>query len=222
MLEVPIYDKNGETVDRWSVDEGLLGGALKPRLLKQAYVRAHANRRQGSAVTRGRGRVAGTNAKAHRQKGTGMARRGNKKTNILVGGGVAFEKRPKSWRQGMPDRQRRLANRNALLAKLVDEEVKVVNELAFEQPRTRPFVQMLGALGVDRSCLVALADATGPTALSARNVDETEVIRVDQLNAFEMLNHRYLVAQKDVLAAWIGEGGGAPAGKPASEEPQAA
>ncbi len=130
MIDLPVYNKKGKQVDTLSIDESCLGGEVRPVLLKQAYVMFHANRRQGSARTRSRGRVVGSTRKLYRQKGTGRARAGNRRTNIRRGGGVAFAKRKtgEEFRLRMPRKMRRLANRNALLAKLKDNEVKCLDE----------------------------------------------------------------------------------------------
>ena len=139
MIELPIYDKQGKQVDTLAVDEASLGGEVRPALLKQAYVMFHANRRQGSARTKSRGMVAGSTRKLYRQKGTGNARVGTRRTVVRKGGGVAFAKNRthEDFRQKMPKKARRLANRNALLAKLVDSEVKVIDDLSFEARRPR-------------------------------------------------------------------------------------
>jgi large subunit ribosomal protein L4 len=205
MIEVPVYSLNGEQSGSVEIDESLLGGEVRPVLLKQAYVAFHANRRQGTAQTRGRGEVAGSTRKLYRQKGTGRARRGAIRTNLLRGGGVAFGKKPKEWRQKLPTRMRRLANRNALLSKIVDQEIRVIEPFNFEAPKTRNFVQVLDALNIDRSCLLALDPGDRNTALSARNVPHVDLLQIDQLNAFDLLNHRYLVVEKPVLQRYLDE-----------------
>ena len=205
MIELPVYDKGGKQVDTLVIDEAWLGDEVRPGLLKQAYVMFHANRRQGSARTRSRGRVTGSTRKIYRQKGTGRARMGTRRTNIRRGGGVAFAKTKTGpqFRQRMPKKMRRLANRNALLAKLVDNEVKCLDDLTLETPKTRDFKAVLDAVGVDRTCLVALDPANRNAALSVRNLPDVDAIRVDQLNAFELLNHRYLVVTKASLEAFL-------------------
>jgi len=205
MLSIPIYNLSGEQIETVEVDEQLLGGEVRPVLLKQAYVRIHANRRQGTSATKGRGKVEGSTRKLYKQKGTGNARRGAIRTNLMRGGGVAFGKVTKSWRQAMPRKMRQLANRNALLAKLVDQEVKVIDTLSFEKPSTRSFAGLLAAVGVDRSCLVALKDTTGPTAISARNLEGVSLTRTNQLNVFDMLRHRYLLVEKQELLSWVNQ-----------------
>lgn len=205
MIEIPVYSVDGNQSGSVQVDEQLLGGQVRPALLKQAYVAFHANRRQGTAATRARGEVAGSTRKLYRQKGTGRARRGAIRTNILRGGGVAFAKSPKDWRQGLPAKMRRLANRNALLSKILDNEVKIVDDFNIKAPRTAQFAKVLGALSINRSCLLALADDDPAVRLSARNIADLDIVQVDQLNAFDLLNHRYLVMSKATFERYLQE-----------------
>jgi large subunit ribosomal protein L4 len=202
-LTIPVHNEQGQQVDQLQVDSALLGGEVRPGLLKQAYVRYHANLRQGSAATKSRGQVEGSTRKLYKQKGTGNARRGSIRSNILKGGGHAKAKRPRSWRQDMPEKMRRLANRNAVLAKVVDGQLKLVDRLVFEKPSTKRFSGMLTALKVDRSCLVALGSTQGHEARSAGNLDQVKISRIDQLNVFDLLNHRYVVADKATFSAWL-------------------
>lgn len=205
MIELPIYNHTGKQVDTLAVDEGLLGEEVRPALLKQAYVMFHANRRQGSARTKSRGMVDGSTRKLYRQKGTGNARAGARRTLLRKGGGVAFAKKRTGdeFRKDMPKKMRRLANRNALLAKLVDSEVKCVDSLDFAEPGTKQFQTILDALGINRTCLVALHGDNRNAALSARNIDDVTTIRIEQLNAFELLNHRFLVVDRASLEAFL-------------------
>lgn len=204
MMQVPVHNQAGEQVDQIEIDEQWLGGEVRPDLLKQAYVRYHANRRQGTAKAKTRGERNGSRQKLYRQKGTGNARRGDKKANILVGGGRAHGPKPHSWRKGMPRKMRRLANRNALLAKLVDGEIKLVDGLNFDTPSTKQFAKLLQNVGVDHRCLLALDDTRSSTGLSARNLEDVTLTQIDRLNAFDLLNHRYLLADKASFEAYLG------------------
>jgi large subunit ribosomal protein L4 len=205
MIELPVTDKTGKKVDSIQIDEASLGNEVRPSLLKQAYVMFHANRRIGAARTKSRGMVKGSTRKLYRQKGTGNARVGNARTVVRKGGGVAFAKDANTgkWRQKMPRRMRQLANRNALLAKLVDSEVKCLDTLEMSEPRTRDLKGTLEAIGVDRTCLIAVSHENRNAALSARNLENVDTIRIDQLNAFELLNHRYLVVDRASLEAFL-------------------
>ncbi|MEM9913380.1 MAG: 50S ribosomal protein L4 [Planctomycetota bacterium] len=207
MIEIPIYNTSGDQTGTTTLDPSLFGGEVRPALLKQAYVRLHANRRSVNATTKSRSMVNGSGKKLYKQKGTGNARRGDKKANILRGGGSAHAKVGHSWRQDMPTKMRRLANRNALLAKAIDGEIKLIDDTSgggkFDKPSTKQFASLLSALNIDRTCLVALADVTSPEAKSAKNLDNTDTTQIDRLNAFDLLNHRYLVAHKDAFEAYV-------------------
>lgn len=225
-MDVPVYNMQGKETGSVSIDEAALGGVVNPALIKQAYVRYHANLRQGSARNKGRGDLTKTGKKWYKQKGTGRARHGDRKVPIMVGGGVTFSKRKKreDYRLDMPKKMRRKANRNALLAKLVDNEVKVIDGLTFEAPRTKAMVEFLGSLGITRSALLALspvAEKSANARKSARNLEGISMCRADQLNAFEMLNSRHLVIDKADLEAWL-SGPSSQTGKDAKLEPRGA
>ena len=126
----------------------------------------------------------------------------------MRGGGHAHQKTRtrEDYHQDMPKKMRRKANRNALLCKLLDNEVRVIDGLSFDSARTKDFVAFLEAINVDRASLVALsgdAEKSKNARLSARNVDGVQICRADQLNAYEMLNNRYLVIDKADLEAWL-------------------
>ncbi len=213
-MEVPVLNKQGQQVGSLVIDEADLGGEVNPALIKQAFVRYHANRRQGSARTKTRSEVEGSTRKLYRQKGTGHARAGNARTPIRRGGGHTFakSKRREEYRLDMPVKMRRKANRNALLAKLVDNEVKIIDDLAFDAPRTSEFRKLLEALGIDRSCLVAVAAENRNAGLGARNIEGVTICNAQTMTCFEMLNSRYMVISKSDLEAWL-NGPGSQTGK---------
>lgn len=220
-MDVPVYNMNGESVGSMSIDEATLGGSLNPQLIKQAYVCYHANQRQGSARTKGRGEVNGSTRKIYKQKGTGRARHGNKKAPQFRKGGHAHEKRRtrEDFRQTMPKKMRRKANLNALLAKLVDNEVKIVDSISFDSPSTKGMAGLLKALGIDRRVLVALPEGATNARLSARNIDDITLCRSDQLTAWNLLNSRYVIIEKAELEAFLA-GPHTQTGKDAKVEPR--
>lgn len=220
-MDVPVFNMKGSQVGTLAIDETSLGGTVNPALIKQAYVRYHANLRQGSARTKNRRQVEGSTRKIYKQKGTGNARHGDLKANLFVGGGHGHSKKRtrEDFRLDMPKKMRRTANRNALLAKLVDNEVKIIDRLELKEPRTRAFAEFLEAVKVDHRALVALgAENVENIRLSARNVDEVTLCRADQLNCFDLLNHRYLVIGKGELESWL-RGPWSQTGKAAKVEP---
>ncbi len=203
MIQIPIHNTQGQQVGQFDLDEQLLGGEVRPGLLKQAYVRYHANARLGTSKTKGRSEVAYSTRKLYKQKGTGNARRGSAQTNILRHGAHGHSKKPHSWRLDMPDKMRRLANRNALLAKAVDGEIKVVDKLDFAKPSTKNFASLLDNLKINKTCLIALPSTLGPEARSARNLDHCSLTHVDRLNVFDLLSHRFLLVEKAALQSWV-------------------
>ena len=207
-MQVPVYNIQGSQVGSLTIDEQTLGGKVNAALIKQAYVRYHANLRQGSSRTKNRREVEGSTRKLYKQKGTGNARHGDRKANLMKGGGHGHSKKRvrEDYRLDMPKKMRRKANRNALLAKLVDGEVRIIDTIAFKEVKTRAFKDFLEAIKVDRTAVVALPmdGATSENArLSGRNMDDVTLIRADQLNCFNMLNHRFVVIGKAELEGWL-------------------
>jgi len=196
MIEVPVFNQTGQQIDTMQVDEAKLGGEVRTNLLKQALVMYHANQRQGTVQTQARGEVAGSTRKMFRQKGTGNARTGGIRNPIKKGGGHAKQKRPKDWRQAMPKKARRLARDSAILAKIQSQDIRVIDGITLEQPKTKLVAQMFKALGIDRSCLVALDGHDQSLEKSARNIDRTTLTTVAQLNAWDILKNRTLLVTK--------------------------
>ncbi|HEY1922100.1 MAG TPA: 50S ribosomal protein L4 [Tepidisphaeraceae bacterium] len=196
MIEVPVFDQTGKQLETFQVDEAKLGGEVKKNVLKQAIVAYHANRRQGTVQTLARGEVAGATRKVFRQKGTGNARTGGIRNPIKKGGGHAKQKRPKDWRQAMPKQFRRVARNSAILMKLQSNDVRVVNEIKLPEAKTKHMAQIYKALGIDRTCLLAVNGRDENLVRSARNLDRTTLTTVQQLNAWEILKNRTLLLTK--------------------------
>jgi large subunit ribosomal protein L4 len=199
MIEVPVFNQTGQQIDTLQVDEERLGGEVRTNLLKQALVMYHANQRQGTVRTQARGEVAGSTRKMFRQKGTGNARTGGIRNPIKKGGGHAKQKRPKDWRQAMPKKARRLARDSAILSKIQSNDIRVVDQIALDQPKTKLMVQVFKALGIDRSCLFALPGRDENLERSARNIDRTTMTTVAQLNAWDILKNRTLLVTRQGL-----------------------
>ncbi len=203
MITVAVHNRDGKEIDSMKVDEAVLGGKIRHALLKQAIVMYHANKRVGTAATKSRGMVEGSTRKIYRQKGTGNARMGTVRTNIRKGGGVAFAKVARDFGKDMPKKQRRLARDSAILAKLQVGNVVVVDEMKFEQPKTKDFVKILGNLKIDRSCLVTINEADTNLYKSARNIPKIAVMKVSDLNAGDICNRQKMLFTKDAFLAVI-------------------
>ena len=201
MLNVPVYNTDGEKIDSVKVDEKLFGSTVNVSLLKQAIVIYHANKRQGTAVSKSRGMVTGSTRKIFRQKGTGNARRGNSRTNILRGGGVAFGKTNRDFRKKLPQKMRRSALDSALLAKMIGKDMMVIDGLKVEEPKTFRMAKVLKNLDINRSCLLALDKPDRNIYLSSRNIKDLTVTVTDDLNAFEVATRRKMLVTSQGLKA---------------------
>jgi large subunit ribosomal protein L4 len=199
MIEVPIYNQAGEKVESLQVDEAKLGGQVNQALLKQALVSYHANQRQGTVQTLARGEVAGSTRKMFRQKGTGNARTGGIRNPIKKGGGHAKQKRPKDWRQAIPKTMKRAARNSAILSKIQSNDIRVVNEIKLDQPKTKLMAQIYKALKIDRTVLLALAGRNESIERAARNIASTKLTTVQQLNAWDILRNKTLLVTKEGL-----------------------
>ncbi len=203
MITVAIHNRDGKEIESLKVDEAMLGGRVRYALLKQAIVMYQANKRQGTAATKSRGMVEGSTRKIYRQKGTGNARMGTVRTNIRRGGGVAFAKVMRDFGKDMPKKQRRLARDSAILAKLQVGNIVVVDEMKFEQPKTKDFIKILENLKIDRSCLVAIKEADANLYKSTRNVPKISVMNVADLNAGDICNRQKMLFTKDAFLTVI-------------------
>ncbi len=204
MIELAVYNRDGKEVESLKVDESLLGGSIRYPLLKQAIVMYHANKRVGTAATKSRGMVVGSTKKLFRQKGTGNARVGNARTGKRVGGGVTFAKKNRDFSQRMPKKQRRLARDSAVLAKLLSNNVVVVEELGFESPKTKDFVSILDNLKISRrSCLVTVGLMDENVYKSARNIPRVDVTPVAELNAGDICNHSKMLFTKEAFLSLL-------------------
>lgn len=199
MIEIPVYNQTGKEIEKLKIDPAKLGGEVNKALLKQALVAYHANLRQGTVRTLARGEVAGSTRKMFRQKGTGNARTGGIRNPIKKGGGHAKQKRPKDWRQAIPKQMKRAARNSALLSKLQANEIKVVDQIKLDSPKTKLMAQVYKALGIDRSCLIALPAVDESITRAARNIDRTTLTTVAQLNAWDILRNRTLLVTRDGL-----------------------
>lgn len=201
MIDVPVYNMNGEQTGAIAVDEAVLGGRVRYDLLKQAVVVWQKNQWQGSARTKCRSMVEGSTRKLYRQKGTGNARMGTIRQPVRRGGGVAFAKLEQNHAREMPRKMRRLARNSALLAKLRAGAVAVVDPLAMDEPKTKRLYALFKALGAHQGCVVALDRANPAIFKSGRNIPKTDIRQVGELNAYEILRRRKIVFSKAAFEA---------------------
>ena len=205
MINLAVYNIDGQEVESLSINEDTLGGSIRYPLLKQAIVMYHANKRLGTAANKSRSMVAGSSKKLFRQKGTGNARVGNIRTGKRVGGGVTFAKSQRDFSKRMPKKQRRLARNSAILAKLFSNNLIVVEELKFEKPSTKNFVGVLKNLKIDRSCLVTVNSTDDNIYKSVRNIPKVTILPVDDLNAGQICSHNKMLFTKEAILSFLSE-----------------
>jgi large subunit ribosomal protein L4 len=200
MLELDVHDERGEITGKVRFDESVLGDKVRPRLLHQVVVAYMANRRQGTASAKTKAECAGSGKKPWRQKHTGRARAGTRRSPIWVGGGVAFPPKPRDYRKGLTKAMRRQAVRSALLSKFRDDQVTVIEPMKFDAPKTKRVASMLKAIGMgEGSCLIAVREHDPLLCKSSRNIDHLRVMPMKDLNAFEILVHGRLVLTRDAV-----------------------
>jgi len=205
MFEVPVYNTAGEKVRTIQIADDRFGTAVNAALLKQAVVAYHANKRQGSAHVKSRNEVEGSTRKLYRQKGTGNARRGAIRTPIMRGGGRAFGKAPRDFRQVLPRKMRKAALNSAILAKIMGDDLLVVEGLKLDAPKTKTVAGVLAKLNISRSCLLALAGYDEVLFKSARNIPAVMVREARELNAFEVATRQKMLVTAEAMDVLLGK-----------------
>jgi len=191
-VQVPVYSLTGEVVENIEISDQVFAVPFNEGVVHQAMVRQQANARQGTASTKTRSEVSGSSRKLFRQKGTGYARAGSRRSPLRRGGGIIFGPKPRDYRQAMPKKMRQLALRCVLSAKARDEELKVMAELKLE-PKTKQMAQILNALGADSSALVVTAESEEHVIKSARNIKGIKTMPANVLNVLDILSYKMLL-----------------------------
>ena len=193
-MKVPVYSMDGKVVKHIKLSDNVFAVPFNQAVVHQAIVRQLANARQGTACTKTRGEVAGSHQKLFRQKGTGQARAGSRRSPIRRGGGVAFGPKPRSYRQEMPKKMHRLALRSMLSIKAEDKELMVLEKLELDEPKTKEMIKILVALGVDSdSTLIATSQPEENIIKSAHNLAKVKTISARLINVVDLLSHKVLL-----------------------------
>mgnify|MGYP001037531476 CR=1 FL=1 len=192
-MRVPVYSSKGEVIDQVEIREDVFGIPFNEAVVHQAVVRQLANKRQGTAAAKTRGEVKGSTKKLYSQKHTARARRGDIKSPLLRGGGVIFGPKPRSYRQSMPKKMRRLALRCVLSSKTREENLKVIQGLAFERPKTKDTADILSALDIDSTALIVTEHPNINVVKSARNLTNAKVLPSALINVLDLLSYKALI-----------------------------
>src|SRR5262245_24952512 len=204
MLTLNVYNRQGDTVGTVEVDPAEFGGEVNKELLHEVVLMHLANQRAGTHSTLRRGEVAGSTKKLFRQKGTGNARVGTRRTNKRRGGGTAKGPKPRDYEYHLPRKAVRTATRMAVLSKLADKEAIVLEDLKLSAPKTKEIAGILKALNLKGiSCLIGTAglDKAAQTNVykSARNIAGVELLPAKDFNAYTVLKQKRLVLTRAAL-----------------------
>jgi large subunit ribosomal protein L4 len=224
MPQVALFDQQGASQGTIELSDSVFGAPMRRDLLHQAVVRHLANRRAGTADTKGRGEVSGGGRKPWRQKGTGRARHGSTRSPIWRKGGVVFGPHPRSYVQAMPRKMRRLALRSALSSKVSANALVALDALKLNDYKTREFVKVLEALKLSdkqllteeyaqqlkstrrvtrvatHKALVVVGARDEHVMTSARNVANIKIVTPEEVNVYDVLKYRRVVITKDAIA----------------------
>ncbi len=199
MINIPVFDSDGSPLENVSLQEEAFGGTVRTALLRDVIIMHEANHRRGTASTKTRGEVAGGGKKPWMQKHTGRARAGTNRSPIWKGGGVVFGPRPRDYSYSMHRKAKRVALQSALLSKLKDSEVVLIDKLDFDTPSTKKLASLLKGLGIMESCLIVIPELDDTVWKSSRNIYNLKVRVASDLNAYDVIKYKKLLIVKDSL-----------------------
>jgi large subunit ribosomal protein L4 len=198
-VDIAVYNLKGEVIKHIDVSDDVFGVPANEALLHQAMVRQLANARQGTADTKDRGEVHGSNRKLFAQKHTGNARQGSSRSPLRRHGGVVFGPHPRDYRQEMPKQMRRLAIRCALSSKAGSAQLIVLETLSLDAPKTKDMVAILNALKADKTALIATRTPDENIIKSARNIPGIKTTPADLLNVIDLLSYEKILMTEEAL-----------------------
>ncbi len=195
-MEVPVYSIEGKEVGKIELSSVVFEEKINEHVVYLAVKQFLANQRQGTHKTKSRGEVAGSTKKPWKQKGTGNARAGHKRSPLWRHGGIVFGPQPRDYSQKLNEKVKRLARRSVLSAKLNDNDILVLQNFTFESPKTKSFLQILKNLGIHNHKVLFVLnnkDSKDNVYLSGRNLPNVILNRVVDLNTYSILNCDKLV-----------------------------
>ena len=200
MPKVALYDMSGAQIGELELNDSVFGIEPNQAVMYDFVKMQLANKRVGTSSTKTRAEVKGSGKKPWRQKGTGRARVGNRRNPVWTGGGIAFGPRPRDYSYRLPRKVRKLAMKSALSSKVLENNIIVVDQLSFDEPRTKQMVATLQALNSSKKTLVVTADGDANITKSARNIPGVKPLRVDYINVYDLLRYDTLLITRDAVA----------------------
>ncbi|WP_346354669.1 50S ribosomal protein L4 [Azotosporobacter soli] len=201
MPKVAVYDITGAKTGDMELNDNVFGVEVNEAVLHQALIMQQANQRQGNASTKTRGLVRGGGKKPWKQKGTGRARAGSIRSPLWVGGGTTFGPQPRSYAFTMPRKQRRLALKSALAAKVLGGELLILEDINFDAPKTKNVVKMMQDFNfADQKALIITAESIENVEKSSRNIPGIKTINTMGLNVYDLLHHNKVFVTKAAVS----------------------
>ena len=198
-MNVDVYDAQGQVLRQVDLPDGVFGVEVKNHLLYEVVRYQLARRRQGTAHTKNRSAVRGGGRKPWRQKGTGRARAGSRRSPLWRGGGTVFGPMPRTYAYSMPKKKRRAALCGALTLKLRENGFRVIDRFDVAQPKTRQIVQLIKNLTEDSKVLLLIGEPNETLYLSVRNIQQVKVLPVAGLNVYDLLHHTTVICAEEAL-----------------------
>ena len=199
MANVSVYNMEGKEVGKIDLNDAIFGVEVNEHLVHMAVLQQLADKRQGTQKAKTRSEVSGGGRKPWKQKGTGHARQGSTRSPQWKGGGVVFAPKPREYGFKMNKKEKALAIKSALTAKVLDEKFLVVDQITFDEAKTKKMVAMLNNLKADKA-LVVLDKKDENVILSARNLPDVTTVTYNALNVFDILKYDKMIVAKDAVA----------------------
>ena len=199
MASVSVYNMEGKEVGTIELNDAVFGVKVNEHLVHMAVVQQLANKRQGTQKAKTRGEVSGGGRKPWRQKGTGHARQGSTRAPQWTGGGVVFAPVPRDYSFKMNKKEKRAALKSALTSKVLDNRLIVLDELKFDEIKTKKFVAVMNNLKVEKG-LVVIAENDQNVVLSARNLADIDTALANMINTYDVMKAKTVVLTKDAVA----------------------
>ena len=199
MANVSVYNMEGKEVGTIELNDAVFGVEVNEHLVHMAVVQQLANNRQGTQKAKTRSEVSGGGRKPWRQKGTGHARQGSTRAPQWTGGGVVFAPTPRDYTIRLNKKEKRLALKSALTSRVLENKLIVVDELKFDEIKTKNFTNVMNNLKVEKG-LVVIADNDINVVMSARNVADVDTTLVNTINVYDVMKAKTVVLTKDAVA----------------------
>ncbi len=199
MANVSVYNMEGKEVGTIDLNDAIFGVEVNEHLVHMAVVQQLANNRQGTQKAKTRSEVSGGGRKPWRQKGTGHARQGSTRSPQWAGGGVVFAPVPRDYSFKLNKKEKRAALKSALTSKVQDKKLIVVDELKFDEIKTKSFANVMKNLNVTKG-LVVLAENDANVVLSAKNIPAVQTTLTNTLNVYDVMKAGIVVLTKDAVA----------------------